>query len=154
MWATDPEFDLDYHMRHLALPAPGSMRQLLDLITRLHEEPFDRTRPLWMFYAIEGLEGGKGALFSKQHHAVADGIGALRMAEVYTDLERDAPAPPEVDLDAIFADAVAAEHGELLEAGADMSDSILDTATRTLTHNLRRQGGHRRRAPRRAPSVS
>lgn len=141
VWATDPDFDLNYHLRHLSLPAPGTQRQLLDLITRLHEEPFDRTRPLWMFYAIEGLEGGKGALFTKQHHSVADGIGALRMAEVYTDIERDAPAPPEVDLDAIFAEAVAAEQGELLEAGADMSDSILDTATRTLTHNVRRQTG-------------
>jgi WS/DGAT/MGAT family acyltransferase len=141
VWATDPDFDLDYHVRRLSLPAPGSMRQLLDLVTRLHEEPFDRTRPLWMFYAIEGLEDGKGALLVKQHHAVADGIGALRMAEVYTDIERDAPPPPEVDVEAIFADAVAAERGELLEAGADMGASIVDTATRTLRHNLRRQGG-------------
>lgn len=141
VWATDPDFDISYHLRHLSLPAPGSRRQLLDLITRLHEEPFDRTRPLWMFYAIEGLEGGKGALFTKQHHSVADGIGALRMAEVYTDIERDAPAPPEVDLEAIFAEAVAAEQGELLEAGADMSDSIVDTATRSFTHQVRRQTG-------------
>ncbi len=141
VWATDPDFDLMYHLRHIALPTPGSMRQLLDLITRLHEEPFDRTRPLWMFYAIEGIEGGKGALFTKQHHSVADGVGALRMAEVYTDIERDAPAPPEVDIEAIFAEAVAAEEGELLELGADMSASILDTATRTVRHNLRRQGG-------------
>ena len=141
IWATDPDFDLEYHLRRIALPAPGSMRQLYDLITRLHEEPFDRTRPLWMFYAIEGVEGGKGALLTKQHHAVADGVGALRMAEVYTDLEADAPPPPEVDIEQIFADAVAAEQGELIEAGADMSDSIVDTATRTLQHNLRRQGG-------------
>jgi len=141
VWATDPEFDLAYHVRHLRLPEPGSMRQLLDLVTRLYEEPYDRTRPLWMFYAIDGLEGGKGALFSKQHHAIADGIGALRMAEVYTDLERKAPRPPVVDLDEIFAAAVETEQGELLEAGADLSASILDTATRTLTHNLRRQGG-------------
>ncbi|HUR78125.1 MAG TPA: wax ester/triacylglycerol synthase domain-containing protein [Acidimicrobiales bacterium] len=153
VWATDPDFDLAYHMRHLALPAPGSMRQLLDLITRLHEEPFDRTRPLWMFYAIEGLVDGEGALFSKQHHSVADGIGALRMAEVYTDLERDVARPPEVDLEAIFAEAVAAEQGELLEAGADMSDSILDTATRTVRHNLRRQGGIVSRAAANVASV-
>lgn len=141
VWATDPDFDINYHLRHLSLPAPGSHRQLLDLITRLHEEPFDRTRPLWMFYAIEGLEGGKGALFTKQHHAVADGIGALRMAEVYTDIERDAPAPPDVDIEAIFAEAVAAEQDQLLEAGADMSDSIVDTATRSITHQVRRQAG-------------
>ena len=141
IWATDAEFDLDYHFRRIALPAPGSMRQLYDLVTRLYEEPYDRTRPLWMFYAIEGIEDGKGAMFTKQHHAVADGIGALRMAEVYTDIERDAPPPPEVDIDKIIAEAVAAEEGELIEAGADMSDSIFDTATRTMQHNLRRQGG-------------
>ncbi|MDQ1396189.1 MAG: hypothetical protein QOG64_1448 [Acidimicrobiaceae bacterium] len=141
VWATDPEFDLSYHVRHLRLPEPGSMRQLLDLVTLLYEEPYDRTRPLWMFYAIDGLEDGKGALFTKQHHAVADGIGALRMAEVYTDLERETPRPPEVDLDEIFAEAVKAEQGELLEAGADMSNSIFDTTTRTIAHNLRRQRG-------------
>ena len=141
VWATDAEFDLAYHVRHLRLPEPGSMRQLLDLVTRLYEEPYDRTRPLWMFYVIDGLEDGQGALFSKQHHAVADGIGALRMAEVYTDLKRRPPRPPEVDLDQIFAEAVKAEQGELREAGADMSASIIDTTTRTLTHNLRRQGG-------------
>jgi diacylglycerol O-acyltransferase / wax synthase len=141
VWATDPDFDIGYHVRHLRLPAPGSMRQLLDLVACLYQEPYDRTRPLWMFYAIEGLEDGKGALFTKQHHAVADGIGALRMAEVYTDLERDVPKPADVDLDKLFADAVEAEQGQLLEAGADMSDSIFDTATRTLGHNLRRQAG-------------
>jgi WS/DGAT/MGAT family acyltransferase len=141
VWATDPDFDLDYHLRRLCLPEPGSMRQLLDLVTRLYEEPYDRTRPLWLFYCIEGLPDGQGALFVKQHHSVADGIGALRMAEVYTDLERDCASPPAVDLDQVIADAVAAEQGELLEAGADTSDSILDTATRTLTHNLRRQAG-------------
>jgi len=146
VWATDPEFDLAYHVRHLSLPAPGSMRQLLDLVTRLFEEPFDRTRPLWMFYAIEGFEGGQGALLAKQHHAVADGVGALRMAEVYTDVKRRVPRPPEVDLDRIFTDAVEAEQGELLEAGADMSGSILDTATRTVGHNLRRQRGMLTRA--------
>ena len=141
VWATDREFDLGYHVRHLSLPAPGSMRQLLDLVARLYEEPYDRTRPLWMFYAIEGLEGGRGALLSKQHHSVADGIGALRMAEIYTDLERDVPPPPEVDLDRIFAEAIEAEAGELREAGADLSESILDTAALTVQHNLRRQAG-------------
>ena len=141
VWVTDPDLDLDYHVRRLRLPEPGSMRQLLDLVTRLYEEPYDRTRPLWLFYCIEGLDDGLGALFVKQHHSVADGIGALRMAEVYTDLERHVPPPPAVDLEQVLADARAAESEELLEAGADTSDSILDTATRTLTHNLRRQAG-------------
>lgn len=146
VWATDPDFDLGYHVRRLSLPAPGSKRQLLDLVTYLYEEPYDRTRPLWMFYVIEGLEDGTGALFIKQHHSVADGIGALRMAEIYTDVERHPPPPPEVDLKPIFADAIAAEQTELLDAGADVSDSIIDTTVRTVTHNIRRQQGIARRA--------
>lgn len=133
VWVTDPDFDLSYHARRLSLPAPGSIRQLLDLATRLYEEPYDRTRPLWMFYAIEGLEEGKGALLVKQHHSVADGIGALRMAEVYTDLERTPPPPPEVDLGEI--------HGGAAVSGPHIGASMLDTATRTLAHNLRRGGG-------------
>ncbi|HET6873945.1 MAG TPA: wax ester/triacylglycerol synthase domain-containing protein, partial [Acidimicrobiales bacterium] len=133
VWVTDPDFDLSYHARLLSLPAPGSIRQLLDLATRLYEEPYDRTRPLWMFYAIEGVEGGKGALLVKQHHSVADGIGALRMAEMYTDLERTPPPPPDVDLAEIT--------GGSTSSGADIGTSILDTASRTLSHNLRRGGG-------------
>ena len=85
-WATDPEFELDYHLRHISLPAPGTMRQLHDLATRFYEDPFDRTRPLWIFIAIDGLEGGRGALFWKMHHSITDGIGAFfqigRFAEI------------------------------------------------------------------------
>lgn len=141
VWATDADFDLGYHIRRLSLPSPGSKRQLLDLVGHLYQEPYDRTRPLWMFYAIEGMEDGTGALFIKQHHAVADGIGALRMAEIYTDLERTGAPPPEVDVDQVFAQSIAAERGELLEAGADTSGSLVGTAAHTIAHNLRRQQG-------------
>ena len=79
-WKPDPEFDLDYHLRHLALPPPGDRRQLLDLVSILYQDPFDRTRPLWVFYVIDGLERGHGALFFKLHHSLADGIGAMRLA--------------------------------------------------------------------------
>ena len=108
-WATDPEFDFDYHVRHIALPAPGTERQLLDLSTCLYEDPFDRTRPLWMFVCIDGLEGGRGAVFSKMHHTITDGIGAIRLSERYVEAERDAPAPASVDLARVIADALAAE---------------------------------------------
>ena len=82
VWRTDPEFDLDHHVRVLGLPGPGTERQLLDLATLLYEDPYDRTRPLWQFVVIEGLQGGRGALFFKLHHTIADGIGAVRLAEV------------------------------------------------------------------------
>src|SRR5947209_626575 len=80
-WEPDPEFRLDYHVRRVALPAPGSERQLFDLAVLLLEEPPDRTRPLWRFYAIEGLADGTGALFAKMHHTITDGKGGIRLAE-------------------------------------------------------------------------
>ena len=97
-WRTDPEFDFDYHVRHIRLPAPGTDEQLYQLATRMYEDPFDRTRPLWLFVTIDGLAGGRGALFWKMHHSITDGIGAVRLSELYMERERDADVPPEVDL--------------------------------------------------------
>ena len=142
-WATDPEFDFDYHVRHIALPAPGSERQLLDLATRLYEDPFDRTRPLWMFVSIDGLEGGRGAVFSKMHHTVTDGIGAIRLSERYMEAERDAPAPDPVDLEQVIADAVAAEHAS--DENVDGASPV-NSLRRSLGHVARRQAGFARRA--------
>jgi len=142
-WATDPEFDFDYHVRHIALPAPGTERQLLDLATRLYEDPFDRTRPLWMFVSIDGLEGGRGAVFSKMHHTVTDGIGAIRLSERYMEAERDAPAPKPIDLDRVIADAVDSEHST--DDNVD-GTSPVDSIRRSLGHVARRQAGLARRA--------
>jgi WS/DGAT/MGAT family acyltransferase len=103
VWQPDREFDLSYHIRRVALPPPGTMRQLLDLVALNHQDPFDRSRPLWMFIVVDGLEGGRGALLWKAHHVVADGIGQSRLAELYLDRERDAPFPPDVDLESVIA---------------------------------------------------
>jgi diacylglycerol O-acyltransferase len=138
VWIPDREFDLGYHFRRVALPSPGSDRQLYDLCTTLLQEPFDRTRPLWLFVIIEGLEGGKGALFSKLHHTVADGEGALRLSEHYMDLEREAPVPPDVDLDAVIAQQTADDDIEL-------SEEFLPSAIRTASHTVRRLLGVARR---------
>ena len=97
-WMVDEEFDFDYHLRHIALPRPGSMRQLFDVCTRIYEDPFDRTRPLWLIVTIDGVEGGRTAMFSKLHHTLSDGISALRLSELYIDRERVADPPPDVDL--------------------------------------------------------
>ncbi|MEM9201229.1 MAG: wax ester/triacylglycerol synthase domain-containing protein [Actinomycetota bacterium] len=143
MWATDPEFDFDYHVRHVSLPAPGTERQLYDLATRWYEDPYDRTRPLWMFVVVDGLEGGRGALFSKMHHSITDGIGALRLSEKYLDLAADAEQPAPVDLDAVMAEAIAVE--EAAERSAD-GVSPADNLRRSLGHIARRQAGRARRA--------
>ncbi|MEM9465136.1 MAG: wax ester/triacylglycerol synthase domain-containing protein [Actinomycetota bacterium] len=143
LWATDPECDFVYHVRHVSLPAPGSERQLYDLATSWYEDPYDRTRPLWMFVIVDGLEGGKGALFSKMHHSITDGIGALRLSEKYLDLSADAEQPAPVDLDAVIAESLATE--EAAERSAD-GVSPADNLRRSLGHIARRQIGRARRA--------
>ena len=93
-WIDDPEFNIDYHVRRVCLPEPGTLRQLLDLATLIVNDPFERTRPLWQFFAIDGLAGGRGALIVKLHHTVADGQGGVLLSLQFIDLERNAPLPP------------------------------------------------------------
>ncbi len=81
-WEEDTEFELDYHVRHLALPHPGRIRELLAMVSRLHGNLMDRNRPLWEIYVIEGLPGGRFATYTKIHHALIDGVsGAKLMAQ-------------------------------------------------------------------------
>ena len=81
-WEEDKEFELDYHLRHLALPHPGRIRELLAMVSRLHGNLMDRNRPLWEAYIIEGLPGGRFATYIKIHHALVDGVtGAKMMAD-------------------------------------------------------------------------
>ncbi len=133
-WIPDKEFDLDYHLRRISLPEPGSNRQLFDLCTKLLQEPLDRTRPLWSFVAIDGLSDGRGALFTKLHHTVADGEGAVRLAENYMEVERDAPPPPETDLAEIIAK-------DAEESTEETSDDFLPSLISTGGHALRRAFG-------------
>ncbi len=92
-WVDDPDFDLDFHVRRVALAPPGSLRQLLDLATLITSDPFDRWRPLWSFTVVEGLKGGQAALVQKLHHTIADGETGLRLSLEFLDLERDAVQP-------------------------------------------------------------
>ena len=79
-WEEDKEFELDYHLRHVALPRPGRIRELLSMVSRLHGNLLDRNRPLWETYVIEGLPGGRFATYSKMHHALIDGVTGARIA--------------------------------------------------------------------------
>src|SRR6201986_2495249 len=93
-WVVDPDFDLDYHLRRVALPAPGTLRQLLDLADLTLQSPLDTSRALWEAVYVEGLEGGSGfraALLTKLSHAVTDGLGGIALFEQVYDTERDAP---------------------------------------------------------------
>ncbi|WP_290537094.1 wax ester/triacylglycerol synthase family O-acyltransferase [Alcanivorax sp.] len=80
-WKEDDEFDLESHVYHLALPKPGRVRELLALVSKLHSALLDRHKPLWEFYVIEGVEGGRIAVYSKIHHALVDGVSAMRLLE-------------------------------------------------------------------------
>ena len=139
VWRPDPEFDLDFHIRKMALPAPGNMRQLLEMATQIYQDPYDRTRPLWQYIVIEGLEDGRAAMVWKIHHSIADGTGAARLSEAFIQLTRDAPAPPEVDLDAVLAERLATDDEE------GNNPSVLDSIVGTTTHFMRRQAGISRR---------
>jgi diacylglycerol O-acyltransferase len=95
LWVDDRDFQLDYHVRHTALPTPGSEEQLLLLASRLASQRLDRSRPLWEMWLVEGLSGGRFAIISKNHHALVDGISGVDIVQVLFDAEREPPAPDE-----------------------------------------------------------
>ena len=99
VWVDDPDFDIDWHVRRIACPKPGSLRQVLDLASLVLADPLDRTRPLWQFVVVEGLRGGKAAVIQKMHHAITDGERGVELAMHYLDVERDAPEPPPIVAD-------------------------------------------------------
>ena len=86
----DRDIDLEYHFRHSALPQPGGERELGVLVSRLHTHKMDRHRPLWECHIIEGLEGGRFALYAKVHHSQVDGVGGIRLMQRMLATEPDA----------------------------------------------------------------
>jgi WS/DGAT/MGAT family acyltransferase len=99
-WVEDEEFDLDYHVRELALPNPGTDEQLAEQVARIISRPLDRTRPLWELYLIENLESGHTAMLTKIHHAVVDGMSGAEIMGLLLDLTpegRDLPIPGDGD---------------------------------------------------------
>jgi len=94
LWIEDPDFDLHYHLRRIALPSPGGKAELAEVAADIMSRPLDRTRPLWEMWLVEGLEGGLVACISKTHHAAIDGASGVDLTVGLLDLEADAPAPP------------------------------------------------------------
>jgi diacylglycerol O-acyltransferase / wax synthase len=101
-WEIDPNFDLGYHLRTLSTGGDGSERQVLELAQWVGMQGFDRARPLWELYLVEGLADGHAALIQKVHHAITDGVGSIQIALTLFDLEREPsdpgplPDPPQV----------------------------------------------------------
>ncbi len=96
VWVDDRDFDITYHVRHLAVPSPGSDRQLHELIAQLGQQPLDRQRPLWEMYLIEGLADNRVALYIKSHQALVNGMAAPAIGHVLVDRTR---RPPPFDED-------------------------------------------------------
>jgi WS/DGAT/MGAT family acyltransferase len=99
-WVRDAEFDLEFHVRHLALPAPGDWRQLCIQLARLHARPLDLDRPPWEMYVIEGLDAvagtppGSYAMMLKTHHAAIDGVSGMQLITALHDVDPRAEPPP------------------------------------------------------------
>ncbi|MEA2421685.1 MAG: diacylglycerol O-acyltransferase / wax synthase [Thermoleophilaceae bacterium] len=91
----DPDFDLNFHVREIALPPPGSDDQLSDQVARIMARPLDRSRPLWELYLIHGVENGCSAVLTKIHHAVIDGISGAEIMGLLLDLSPEGRPPPE-----------------------------------------------------------
>lgn len=129
-WLDDPEFDLGFHVRRVALPSPGSERQLCDLASLIVQDPFDRTRPLWEFVVVDGLEGGRSAMVQKLHHTITDGEGGIRLSEKFVDLARDADDP----------------EPEPIAEAESLDTNLIEATFETLGHGVRRTVGATQRA--------
>ncbi|MDT7573684.1 MAG: diacylglycerol O-acyltransferase / wax synthase [Pseudonocardiales bacterium] len=128
LWVDDPAFELDFHVRRSALPAPGSDEQLRELVGRLQSRQLDRSRPLWEIYLIEGLDRNRFAIVTKTHHAMVDGLSSIDIGAVLLDVTptpRESPpddwrpAPEPSDL-VLAADAV---REQLLKPGMALGNA-------------------------------
>jgi WS/DGAT/MGAT family acyltransferase len=113
-WVDDRNFNLDYHVRHTALPKPGSLDQLRELAGRIFSQRLDRSKPLWEIWIAHGLEGGRFALISKTHHALVDGVSGVDLATVLFDLT---PVPPEAEEGDAWTPAPEPSDAELVAEG-------------------------------------
>ncbi len=142
-WETDPEFELDFHLPTLALPESAcSWSDLMDMASWLYQQPYDRSRPLWQIITIDGLEGGRSAVVWKFHHIIGDATTMMKMAEFYMQLKRRDKMPDAVDLEALFAEEVAAQP----HRSQNPLDALAETAAETIATVAKRQTGLVRKA--------
>ena len=128
VWTDDEQFDLEYHVRHSALPKPGRVRELLELCSRLHGTRLARERPLWESHVIEGMRDGRIAMYTKIHHALVDGVSSMRLLQSVLSTDpgrRDMPPPWGAQKAAARAEQDRAEHHQSM---AELPMSAFRTA--------------------------
>ena len=118
VWVEDPDFDLGYHLRRVALPEPGGDQQLAELMARVMSERLDRDHPLWEYWLVEGLAKDRWALISKVHHCMVDGISGTDLYRVILDFTPE-PTPPAIDERVV---------GQEPSAATLLADAAADTA--------------------------
>jgi WS/DGAT/MGAT family acyltransferase len=132
-WETDPNFDLDYHLRHVRVAGDGSLRDLLDLAEPLGMQAFDKDRPLWELHRVEGLEEGRTAILIKLHHAVSDGVGLVRMTSSLVERAREPDPDRPRKSSSVLEEASEAPRGpfeETLAALRHRAEANLDRTSR------------------------
>lgn len=147
-WVDDDAFDLRYHVRRSALPRPGSLEQLRELVARIVSRPLDRSKPLWEMYLVEGLADGRVALLSKSHQVLVDGVDTVDLGQVLLD---NAATPKTLGSDDWRPRRAASPAGVVAAALTDSvtdPDVLVDTV-RTVSGAVARTAGHARRSARR-----
>ncbi len=120
-WVPADDYVPGRHVFHYALPRPGRMEELLQLVTRAHERPLDRSRPLWEMHLIEGLPGDRFAIYCKVHHSLVDGVGAMRMIQGLFSTSPDA----HIDYGAVGGEVRKHQHHSLFHQLGDLTGGLL-----------------------------
>ena len=160
VWVNDDDFDIDRHVHRMALPSPGGERELADLCGHMAGIPLDRSRPLWEFVIIEGLESGKVAIFTKMHHCTVDGVSGANAISFLCSLEPDAPpleTPPKGGFEARTpSDAELLARGVATNLAKPVAVAkLVAPTTAVLTKTIARaRSGTAMAAPLRAPRTS
>ena len=129
-WVDDPTFNPTYHVRHSALPAPGSEEQLRNIAGRVFSQALDRSKPLWEMWLVQGLEGNRFAIINKTHHALVDGVAGVDIATVLFDLK---PVPEQIEPDEAWVPQASPSSAELGARGAaELAEVPIGLAGRAL----------------------
>ncbi len=144
-WTVDGDFDLSWHLRRVDAPAPHTTQTVIELARHEAMSAFDRSRPLWEFTLVEGVEGDRAALIMKLHHSLTDGVGGIRLALLLFDTERGAPeftnraevpVSEQLDVPGLIRESIAWDWGRTVGFIADRFRSALPSALHTASHPL------------------